>query len=131
MHHNAKYQNQWVRFLPIHWFSVYSPRLYQLTRSYQDVDTKTNEFESSNFIKGETMSRTVRKASQIAKRHLGKETVKDGTFTKSSKQCENHGGCPYCLSNKMHKHKKSDVIDLVSERACSDIADQWVDVSSL
>lgn len=32
--------------------------------------------------------------------------VRDGTPTKASHRCENHGGCPYCLSNRMHKYKK-------------------------
>jgi hypothetical protein len=30
-------------------------------------------------------------------------------YTKSKrfdKTCRNHGGCPYCLGNKMHKHDK-------------------------
>ena len=24
----------------------------------------------------------------------------------TSKLCRNHGGCPYCLGNRMHKHDK-------------------------
>ena len=36
-------------------------------------------------------------------------TKKKPYFKKSkqtSKQCRSHGGCPYCLANKMHKHGK-------------------------
>jgi hypothetical protein len=40
------------------------------------------------------MSRTVKKAYRKSKR-----------FDKS---CRNHGGCPYCEANRLHKHRKKD-----------------------
>jgi len=35
--------------------------------------------------------------------------TKKNPYTKSKrfdKSCRNHGGCPYCLSNRLHKHHK-------------------------
>lgn len=49
------------------------------------------------------MSRTFRKPSKMYK---GVKKVKDGTRTKPSHSCENNGGCPYCESNRLHKHRK-------------------------
>ena len=47
-----------------------------------------------------TMSRTYR-------RYKGKiYPDKDGKNRKPARSCLNHGGCPYCLSSKMHKHDK-------------------------
>ena len=39
-------------------------------------------------------------------RHDTDGKVRDGTPQHASGSCNNHGGCPYCLSNKMHKNKK-------------------------
>lgn len=52
------------------------------------------------------MSRTYRKSSRAARRFFKKDIVPDGTFTRSASSCENHGRCPYCLGNRMHKHRK-------------------------
>ena len=32
--------------------------------------------------------------------------VRDGTPQHASSGCDNHGGCPYCLNNKMHSTRK-------------------------
>ena len=32
--------------------------------------------------------------------------LRDGTVQKASRSCESHGGCPYCESNRNHRHKK-------------------------
>jgi len=48
-------------------------------------------------------------------KHLGHKQhkngkVRDGTPQHVSSSCENHGGCPYCLKNKMHStHKREPV----------------------
>ena len=31
---------------------------------------------------------------------------KDAKNRKATRSCLNHGGCLYCLDNKLHKHKK-------------------------
>lgn len=37
----------------------------------------------------------------------GKEKRKKLTFAKSiDKHCRNHGGCSWCLGNRIHKYKK-------------------------
>lgn len=37
----------------------------------------------------------------------GKEKRKEWSFAKSiDKRCRNHGGCTWCLGNRMHKYKK-------------------------
>lgn len=36
--------------------------------------------------------------------------VRDGSPTRAAGRCQNHGGCPYCLSNRLHKHKKHEPI---------------------
>lgn len=37
----------------------------------------------------------------------GKEKRKDYRRSgKTDKTCRPHGGCPFCLSNRMHKHNK-------------------------
>ena len=50
------------------------------------------------------MSRTFRKPTHKIKALRGLKAVKDGTPTRNSHRCENHGGCSYCLDNRMHKH---------------------------
>ena len=58
------------------------------------------------------MSRTWRNKRPKFKR--GETPVnKDGKFRDGSpqhyaKSCENHGGCPHCLGNRTHKHKKQE-----------------------
>lgn len=52
------------------------------------------------------MSRTYRKANKHNKCVSKKGRVRDGTFTRVSGSCENHGGCPICEGNKLHKYKK-------------------------
>lgn len=38
--------------------------------------------------------------------------VRDGTFTRYAGSCENHGGCPYCESNRFHStHKRMPIED--------------------
>ena len=37
--------------------------------------------------------------------------VRDGTPTHVSSMCNNHGGCPYCESNRLHKHKRRELIN--------------------
>lgn len=32
--------------------------------------------------------------------------VRDGRPTRAAASCRNHGGCPYCQSNRMHRHNK-------------------------
>ena len=32
--------------------------------------------------------------------------VRDGTPQHASGSCQNHGGCPVCEGNRLHKHKK-------------------------
>lgn len=49
------------------------------------------------------MSRTYRKPSKM---HKSSKIVRDGTPTKAAHSCENNGGCPYCESNRLHKHRK-------------------------
>lgn len=55
------------------------------------------------------MSRTYRRKPTKLKlgKHLGHKQhksgdVRDGTPTRYTKSCENHGGCPYCEGNKKH-----------------------------
>lgn len=52
------------------------------------------------------MSRTYRKVSQHLKAFYGTEIVKDGSRTRHAGSCERNGGCPYCESNRLHKHRK-------------------------
>lgn len=52
------------------------------------------------------MSRTFRNVSQQQKTFYKKDKVNDGSYTKYTRSCENHGGCPYCESNRLHKHRK-------------------------
>ncbi len=52
------------------------------------------------------MSRTFRETSHRMKKFYRSKVVRDGTPTRVSHFCTNHGGCPYCLGNKMHKHVK-------------------------
>ncbi len=39
-------------------------------------------------------------------KHDPDNKVRDGTPQHVSHFCTNHGGCPACLSNKMHKNNK-------------------------
>lgn len=57
----------------------------------------------SNQNKKKTMSRTIKKS-----------YTKSKAFDKS---CSCHGGCPYCLGNKEHRHRKREerVNDLLRE----------------
>ena len=53
------------------------------------------------------MARTYRKPSTnrfMGLSHL--KVVRDGTPTKVHPSCENNHGCPYCESNRLHKHNK-------------------------
>ena len=45
------------------------------------------------------------------------ETIqdKDRRNMRTSRQCLNHGGCPYCLNNRTHSHKKSEPIVIVED----------------
>ena len=52
------------------------------------------------------MSRTFRTVSHRLKSFFGKDKVKDGSRTRCARSCENNGGCPYCESNRLHKHRK-------------------------
>lgn len=52
------------------------------------------------------MSRTLRKVSHRMKKFYGKNIVRDGSITRVAHSCTNHGGCPWCLGNRMHKHAK-------------------------
>lgn len=49
------------------------------------------------------------------KKYKGKSYKdKDSKNRKPSKRCLNHGGCSYCLSNRLHKYKRAvtDDVDL-------------------
>jgi len=37
--------------------------------------------------------------------------VRDGTPQHVSGSCNNHGGCHFCESNRLHKHKRHEPID--------------------
>lgn len=50
------------------------------------------------------MSRTFRKPSH--RLFSTDKKVKDGTVTRVAHSCTNHGGCPYCLSNRTYKNIK-------------------------
>ena len=58
------------------------------------------------------MSRTRRKKStkvsfmQGDKHLLDKDHVRDGTYTRYSPSCENHGGCAHCENNRLHGNKR-------------------------
>ena len=52
------------------------------------------------------MSRTVRKPSHKITKFKGFKKVRDGSRTRVSHSCENHGGCPYCERNRFHKFNK-------------------------
>lgn len=36
-------------------------------------------------------------------------TVRDGTPQHADGSCDNHGGCPWCYGNHMHKHRRNAV----------------------
>ena len=43
----------------------------------------------------------------------GKEKRKPYTGSKAvDKECRNHGDCPYCKSNRIHKHKKRGIANV-------------------
>lgn len=78
------------------------------------------------------MARTYRTPSISARRFYGKDKVRDGTFTHASSGCRNHGGCPYCLSNRTHfdrKHRvpimEEDIIDGLYPSWYHDFEDTW------
>jgi len=52
------------------------------------------------------MSRTFRVVSHKVKEYHKTKIVRDGTPTRKAHSCTNHGGCPWCLGNRMHKHVK-------------------------
>jgi len=52
------------------------------------------------------MSNTTRRVSHRLKKFYGTDKVRDGSATRHFHSCENHGGCSYCLDNRMHKHLK-------------------------
>ena len=46
-------------------------------------------------------------------KHFNKSgTVRDGTYTRTAGSCENHGGCPYCESNKFHSDRKREPLEV-------------------
>ena len=61
------------------------------------------------------MSRTVRrKRPRMKLGHLLQYkdgTVPDGTSQYATGSCHNHGGCPYCEGNRLHKHKRTMLIE--------------------
>lgn len=54
------------------------------------------------------MSRTYRKTSsyRLGRGEKFSKKLKDGSYTKAFHSCENNQGCPYCESNRLHKHRK-------------------------
>ena len=56
---------------------------------------------------------------------------------KASRSCLNHGGCPYCLSNKMHKNNKryinisDEIADMMDNRLCSEPEDVSENLDSM
>jgi hypothetical protein len=38
-------------------------------------------------------------------------TVRDGTPTHASAECQHHGGCPYCERNRTHAHKRREPLE--------------------
>lgn len=61
------------------------------------------------------MSRTFRRPSYKIKRFKGLKKVKDGSRTRVAHSCENHGGCPYCESNRLHKYRKQPTLEDFNE----------------
>ncbi len=64
-----------------------------------------------------TLSRTYRKLRIFGKlgeyleaRLYKNGLVRDGTPQYASSRCENHGGCPYCLSSRTHSSRKREPI---------------------
>lgn len=46
------------------------------------------------------------------KKYKGKKYPdKEAKNRKAARSCLNHGGCPYCLSNRIHKYKKRMIVD--------------------
>ncbi len=56
------------------------------------------------------MSRTYRKKRHSKWTDVGGEDVRDGSRQYPAGSCEHHGGCPYCESNRLHKHKRREPI---------------------
>ena len=54
------------------------------------------------------MSRTYRKKSRqyVGDKERWDGTTHDGAWTRPAGGCENHGGCPYCESNRFHSTRK-------------------------
>ena len=80
------------------------------------------------------MSRTYRKKHYMSwsKHSLSNDMVPDGTINHPSNSCTNHGGCPYCLSDRTHRHKKADMESLQESMTDSEGYLSYVDdVSSL
>lgn len=47
---------------------------------------------------------------------MSRSVKKEYTGSKRfDKTCRNHGSCPYCISNRVHKNKKKMVDDMKSE----------------
>ena len=67
------------------------------------------------------MSRTYRKPSKNRGLGLSKlKKVKDGTRTKTANSCRNNRECPYCESNRLHKHKKQISLEEEIVLSCSE-----------
>ena len=63
------------------------------------------------------MSRTYRKPMQSIKigRRAGAKQyrngkLRDGALQHAASSCSNHGGCPICEGNRLHKHKRHEPI---------------------
>jgi len=46
------------------------------------------------------MARTIRN------NRKGKGKTRDGADIRAARSCGNHGSCPYCRDNRLHKHKR-------------------------
>lgn len=61
------------------------------------------------------MSRTIRKKhpkryKDFIERTYKNGTVRDGTPSHPSHSCTNHGGCPWCERDRLHRNKKREPI---------------------
>lgn len=54
------------------------------------------------------MSRTYRKisSSRLKRGERYSNKLRDGSYTKASRGCENNQGCPYCEANRLYKHRR-------------------------
>ena len=69
------------------------------------------------------MSRTFRKISshRLRRGENFSSKLRDGSYTKAVNSCENNQGCPYCESNRLHKHRKQKTLNQEWELSTADM----------